>query len=187
MLDAYRNSFRSICRKLLDPASASRRERDRTRQAARIARSNLETSIERLAAEPGVTAAQLAQANAMLASSHRFAHAMIALEAGIPEKHAQPPRLEFETFADAVEKTLELLSAKLHERHIAEREFPDLREAYLKLIQTRDMQPGQYEFVKVEADRIANSLNTLREQISAWRRGAARAAGYPVIDGVADS
>jgi uncharacterized membrane protein YccC len=187
MLDAYRNSFRSICRKLLDPASASRRERDRTRQAARIARSNLETSIERLAAEPGVTAAQLAQANAMLASSHRFAHAMIALEAGIPEKRAQPPRLEFETFAEAVEKTLELLSAKLHERHIAEREFPDLREAYLKLIQTGDMQTGQYEFVKVEADRIANSLNTLREQISGWQREAARAAEHPVTDEVAHS
>src|SRR5882724_5404908 len=83
LLDAYRNSFRSICRKLVVPASASAKGRERTRQVARIARSNLETSLERLAAEPGVTAKQLAQANAILASSHRFAHAMIALEAGI--------------------------------------------------------------------------------------------------------
>jgi uncharacterized membrane protein YccC len=85
LLDAYRQSFRSITRKLLDPASASARERERTRQAARTARSNLETSIERLAVEPGISASQLAQANAMLASLHRFAHAMIALKAGISQ------------------------------------------------------------------------------------------------------
>jgi len=171
LLDAYRNSFRSICRKLMDPASASAKERERTRQAARIARSNLETSLERLAAEPGVTAKQLAQANAILASSHRFAHAMIALEAGIPERPEQAPRLEFETFAKAVEKTLQLISAKLRGQRAAERDFPDLRKAYLELIETAAMQLDQYGFVKVEADRIANSLNTLREQIFDWARG----------------
>ncbi len=170
LLDAYRNSFRSICRKLMDPASASARERERTRQAARIARSNLETSLERLAAEPGITAKQLAQANGILASSHRFAHAMIALEAGIPEMSEQAPRLEFETFAKAVDKTLELVSAKLRGQRIAEREFPDLRKAYLELIETAAMQLDQYGFVKAEADRIVNSLNTLREQIFDWAR-----------------
>jgi hypothetical protein len=123
----------------------------------------LETSLERLAAEPGATALQLAQANGMLASSHRFAHAMIALEAGIPEVPAEAPRLQFEGFANAAEKTLELISAKLRGQRIAEREFPDLREAYRQLIQTADMQ----------SDRMVNSLNTLREQTTDWTRGTA--------------
>jgi len=177
LLDAYRQSFRSITRKLLDPASASAREREHTRQAARTARSNLETSIERLAAEPGISASQLAQANAMLASSHRFAHAMIALEAGIPQAEATPPRLEFGAFADAVERTLELLSAKLRGERVSEREFPDLREAYMRFTQTTDPQLERYAFVNVEVDRMTNSLNTLREQIFAWQRGLTAQSG----------
>jgi uncharacterized membrane protein YccC len=182
LLDAYRQSFRSITRKLLDPASASARERERTRQAARIARSNLETSIERLPAEPGISASQLAQANAMLASSHRFAHAMIALEAGIPQAEA-PPRLEFGAFADAVERTLQLLATKLRGERVTEREFPDLREAYLRFTQTTDPQLERDAFVDVEADRMTNSLNTLREQIFAWQRGlTAQAVKTQTID-----
>jgi hypothetical protein len=109
----------------------------------------------------------------MLASSHRFAHAMIALEAGIPEMPVEAPRLQFEAFAKAVGKTLELISAKLRGQRIAEREFPDLREAYLHLIQTGNMQLDRYGFVNVEADRMVNSLNTLREQTTNWIRGAA--------------
>jgi uncharacterized membrane protein YccC len=170
LIEAYRNSFRSIGGMLLDPDSASARERERTRQAARIARTNLETSMERLAAEPGVTAERLALANAMIASSHRFAHSMIALEAGIPPKdRGEKPPLQFEEFAEDVDKTLELLSAKLRGQRIAERDFPDLREAYSRLAQTPGLQSGPYAFEKTEADRIANSLNTLREQIFAWQ------------------
>ena len=170
LTDAYRRSFASITRKLLEPGSASTRERERTRQAARIARSNLETAIERLAAEPGVSAEQLAQVNAMLAASHRFAHAMIALEAGIPAKPQTPPAA-FRTFAADVEKTLELLAVKLRGRRIAEHESPDLRSAYAEFIRAGEPQNESYGFVGAEADRMANSLNTLREQVFAWQRG----------------
>ena len=169
LLEAYRNSSGSISRKLLDPAWASSRERERTRQAARIARTNLETSLDRLAAEPGVSPEQLERANAMLASSHRLAHSMIALEAGIPQSGGEKSPLQFAAFAAAVEKTLELLSAKLRAERISERDFPDLREAYLQLSRGSELQVGPYAFVKTEADRIANSLNTLREQVFAWQ------------------
>ena len=182
LLDAYRRSFVSITCKLLDPASASARERERTRQAARIARSNLETSIERLAAEPGVSSAQLAQVNAMLASSHRFAHAMIALEAGIPQLQMAAPPVQFSAFAKAVEKTLELLSAKVRGQRVSEREFPDLRDAYFKFTRSGDSQLEPYAFVSVEADRMTNSLNTLREQIFDWRRDLTAAGGQEVND-----
>ncbi len=173
LLDGYRNSFRSVFRKLLDPASASASERERTRQASRIARSNLETSIERLAAEPGISAEQLAQANAMVASSHRFAHALIALEAGIPETAAQTPQPQFKQFAEAIEQTLKLLAACLRGQRVAEREFPDLREIYSRMTHLGETEDGRYAFVATEADRMVNSLNTLREQVFAWKRGLA--------------
>jgi hypothetical protein len=98
---------------------------------------------------------------------------MIALEAGIPEMPAEAPGLQFEAFARAVEKTLELISAKLRGQRIAEREFPDLREAYLRLMQTGNMQLDRYGFARVEADRMVNSLDTLREQTTNWARSAA--------------
>jgi uncharacterized membrane protein YccC len=173
LLDGYRNSFRSVFRNLLDPASASASERERSRHASRIARSNLETSIERLAAEPGISTEQLAQANAMVASSHRFAHALIALEAGIPETAAQTPQPQFKQFAEAIEQTLKILAACLRGQRVAEREFPDLREIYSCMTNPGQTEDGRYAFVATEADRMVNSLNTLREQVFAWKRGLA--------------
>jgi uncharacterized membrane protein YccC len=173
LLEAYRKSFAAITAELLEPGPNSARERERTRQAARTARTNLETSLERLAVEPGVTQERIAQTNAMLASSHRFAHAMMALEAGIPSVSVRaqaPARPEFRKFAEAVDKTLELLSAKIRGAKVAERDFPDLRESYLRLASSGDPRLERYALTNVEADRMTNSLNTLREQVFAWKR-----------------
>jgi uncharacterized membrane protein YccC len=175
LLEAYRKSFGAICAYLLNPTPDSGRQRERTRQAARTTRSNLETSFERLAAEPGITQEQLGRVNAMLASSHRFAHAMMALEAGIPAASAQvqaqsAPRPEFGKFAEAVEMTLKLLAAKIRGEKVAERDFPDLRESYLQLASSGDPRLERYALTNVESDRMTNSLNTLREQVFAWKR-----------------
>jgi uncharacterized membrane protein YccC len=172
-MDAYRKSFAAITAELLEPGPTSARERERTRQAARTARTNLETSLERLAVEPGVTQERIAQANAMLASSHRFAHAIMALEAGIPRAESRnqaPPRPEFRRFAAAADQTLNLLTAKIRGQKVAERDFPDLREAHLRLASSGDPQLERYALTNVEADRMTNSLNTLREQVFAWKR-----------------
>ena len=172
LLAAYRKSFAAICQALLNPGAESvyARERERTRQAGRTARSNLETSVERLSAELGITADQIAQVNAMLASSHRFAHAMMALEAGIPQTPNQAPRGEFREFAAAMDRTLELLEGKIRGNRVADRDFPDLRESYLRLASSGDPQVARYALTNVEADRMTNSLNTLREQVFAWMR-----------------
>jgi uncharacterized membrane protein YccC len=173
LMDAYRKSFAAITAELLEPGPTSAKERERTRQAARTARTNLETSLERLAVEPGVTQERITQANAMLASSHRFAHAMMALEAGIPTAESQnqaPPRPEFRQFAAAADQTLNLLAAKIRGEKVAERDFPDLREAHLRLASSGDPQLERYALTNVEADRMTNSLNTLREQVFAWKR-----------------
>ena len=170
LLEAYRNSFKAIRGAALEPSTRNNRARERTRQAARTARSNLEASLERLSAEPGVSTEQLSQVNAMLASSHRFAHAMMALEAGIFDNREQAPRPAFHDFADAVDKTLQLLAGKVRGQRVAERDFPDLREIYLRLAGSGDPQLALYALSNVEADRMTNSLNTLREQVFAWKR-----------------
>jgi hypothetical protein len=107
----------------------------------------------------------------MLASSHRFAHALIAVEAGIPEAGASLPQPQFRQFAEAVEKTLELVSAIFRGQRVTERKFPDLREIYSRVMDSGDAEDGRYAFITAEADRMVNSLNTLRDQVFAWKRG----------------
>jgi hypothetical protein len=101
----------------------------------------------------------------LLASSHRFVHALMALDAGSLQTAAAPVRTAFPTFAADVEKTLSLLSAALRGQHVQSKEFPDLREDHHLLVQSGDQRNERYALVNVEADRIVNSLNTLSEQV----------------------
>jgi uncharacterized membrane protein YccC len=165
MLDAYRDYFHALAEAYVRNETGSARELDRLRLKARMARTNLEASIDRLGAEPGTTAEQLRQLNALLASSHRFVHALMALDAAWLHTAAVPARTAFATFAADVEKTLDLLAATLRSRRVQLNEFPDLREDYHVLVQSGDAKIERYALVNVEADRIVNSLNTLREQV----------------------
>jgi len=168
LLEAYEKSFHQVTENYLRSGPARDKERDRARQHARTARSNLETSLDRLGAEPGVTPEQMSQWNAMLASSHRFAHSLMAMEAGVPSTEEAPPRPEFRQFRDDVEKTLGLLAKALRGERVTEKEFPDLREDHNRLVAAGDPGKARYALVNVEADRVTNSLNTLREQVLEW-------------------
>ena len=165
MLDAYREYFHTLAESFARNETDSVSELDRARLGARMARTNLEASIDRLGAEPGTTAEQMNQLNALLASSHRFIHAAMALEAGWLYTAAVPPRAEFRRLAADVDQTLELLAGALRGRRVQLKEFPDLREDHHLLVQTDDLKIERYALVNVEADRMVNSLNTLREQV----------------------
>ena len=143
---------------------------ERPRQNARTARTNLEASLERLAAEPGVTSEQKSGPNTILATSHRFAHAIMALEAGSPLTPPVPARAEFRAFSADVEKTVLLLEEILSGGKVHEKQFPDPREDHTRLIAAGDLEKQRYARVNTEADRMTNSLNTLREEIVAWMR-----------------
>ena len=82
LLDAYRVYFRTLCDAYILTGQSFAAELDRARQAARLARSNAEASVARLATEPGVTAQRIAKVNAMLANSHRFIHAAMSIGGG---------------------------------------------------------------------------------------------------------
>jgi len=165
MLEAYKRSFHEISQGYLEPRAADAKERDRARREGRTARSNLEASLDRLSAEPGATTEQVSQWSAMLASSHRFAHAMMALEAALPQMRDASPRDEFRRFRDDVERTLNLAAAILRGARVAKREFPDLREDHNRLIAAGGGDAARYALVNVEADRLTNSLNSLCEQL----------------------
>jgi uncharacterized membrane protein YccC len=178
LLAAYREYFTAVARVYDGKGTADSLAIEKPRQNSRTARTNLESSLERLAAEPWVTPEQINRVNAMLASSHRFAHAIMALEAGLPLTPPVPARQEVRVFMADVERTLALLEGVLTGGKMAEKKFPNLREDHNRIIAAGDPEKQRYALVNIETDRITNSLNTLREEILEWarmRRGVAAA------------
>jgi uncharacterized membrane protein YccC len=165
LLDAYRDYFRVISEAYLRP-DAPPPTLDNARQAARLARSNLEASADRLSAEPYQS--QLSALNDMLASSHRLVHALMALEAGLYQSKFAKPREAFRAFSHDVERTLYFLAAALRGSAIHPGDLPDLRKDHHALLQSGDSHLERYALVNIETDRVTNSLNTLREQIISW-------------------
>jgi uncharacterized membrane protein YccC len=168
MLDAYRNYFRTIRESYLRGDGSLASELDRTRSAGRLARSNVEASIDRSTAEPGSSAESVYLLSGMLASSRRLAHAMMALEAGLAHSDPAPARPAFRTLADHIELTLYHLAAALRGSPLKRSDLPDLREDHHALVRSADSLGDRYALVNVETDRITNSLNTLTEQVLRW-------------------
>ncbi len=145
MLDAFRE--------YLDALQTGERI-EAKRIAGRLARSNLEASIDRAASEPGVSPDRIALLNGMMATSRRLAKSLLSLEASRGALSKQ--------FATDLEATLSRLAQALRTSKFPD--LPDLREEYHKMIQSAD----KHSLVNVEADRIVNSLNTLAEQVQRW-------------------
>lgn len=164
MLDAYRHYFRAIRESYERPEGPLDEELDRTRLSARLARSNLEASIDRLSTEPRTSHQRLKTVSGVLASSHRLVHAIMALEAGLGSRPA-PVRPAFQTFANHVELTLYYLAAALRGSPLAGDDMPNLREDHHALTHSVASPSERHTLVNVETDRITNSLNTLSEHV----------------------
>ncbi|HUS08082.1 MAG TPA: FUSC family protein [Bryobacteraceae bacterium] len=168
MLETFRSYFRAVRNGYVQPESSFAEELDRTRVAARLARSNLEASADRASAEPGIAAQGVSYLDSMLASSHRLAYAMMALEAGLSSSRSVPAREAFDTFANDVDLTLYYLAAALRGSPLRRGDLPDLREDHHRLIRSGNSSSERYALVNVETDRLTNSLNTLSEEVLAW-------------------
>ncbi len=173
MLEAYRLYFQAVRDAYLEPDASPGAGLDRARQAARLARSNAEASLSRLAAEPGAPADRGAALQRMLANSHRFIHAAMSLEAGLVRSRPVPARQEFRAFSNHVDMTLYYLAAALRGARVPPADLPDLREDHHALLESGDPNSDRYELVNVEADRIANSLNTLAMEVLGGERHVA--------------
>ena len=173
ILDAYRNYAHALSR--WNPADKSwMQELERARRAARSARTNLEASIDRLSSEPGTTGEQLARLSAVLASSHRFIHALMALDAIFSHKPALSSSPPLKDFISKLEKTLTLLASTLRGARVPSKDFPNLREEHRLMVQPRTSEASselaRFDSINIETDRITNSVNTLAEQIMQWTR-----------------
>jgi uncharacterized membrane protein YccC len=168
MLEAYRAYFHAVAEAHLQCKPQNETELNRVRLAARLARSNMEASADRLRAEPGAHPEQISLLTAMLVNSHRFVRATMALE--VVPVGAEPVHEEFLIFARDVEKTLEQLATALRGVKVVARHLPDLREDHHRLVDSADSEMIRYALVNEETDRMTNSLNTLREQVLQWER-----------------
>ena len=170
MLDAYRDYFRAIRVSFENPETSFDDLLDRTRLAARLARSNVEASIDRLCGEPGTSQQTIHMLSGILASSHRMVHAIMALEAGLQSSRPVPARPAFHRFATDVELTLYYLASALRGSPLKPEQLPDLREDHHALVHSGDPNQERYAIVNVETDRITNSLNTLSAELLQWIR-----------------
>ena len=162
LLDAYRAYLRA----LLETSGSDFHAVDRSRQAARVARTNAEASADRLRMEPGTTPQTMQLVSAMLVSSHDFIYAVMAIEGAGNYEHSLKKE-NIQRFLHQVELTLYFLSAKLRGQRMEARELPDLREQH-RLILEPSHGEEETSLVRVETDRMTNALNTLKEQIFDW-------------------
>jgi len=169
MLLAYRDYFDAVAQSYLSPKPMDSVEPEQFRLQARRARSNFEALVERLSAEPATPAEELESLRGILASSHRFVHAIMALEAGSPVSLSSDVPQAFEKFANDVREVLNALISVLRNEKPTPRRWPDLREDYRLFVASADGRLARDSLPVIEADRIVNSLNTLQEQILAWR------------------
>ncbi len=179
MLDAYRRYFQAVRQGYFKPQPTTAQELDRARVAGRLARTNLEASVDRAIGEPGTSAESARLLNAMLAASHRLGHAMMALESGVSRRHGLPARSAFRTLSDRIEVTLHSLAAALRGSPLTAAELPNLREDHLALVRSGDSAVEQYAFVNVETDRMVNSLNTLSEEVLEWIASSRKRTLWP--------
>jgi uncharacterized membrane protein YccC len=169
MLDAYRKHFELITRAFSDESAELTAELDSSRSAARLARTNLDASVDRLAAEPASTPEERDRWQARLTSSHILAHSIIMLHASLlaaPESLrplGQDPA--FQDFVRKIGLTLESLAAVLRGANPKSVTFPDLREVHYRLVHSGEPMAAPHGLISVEADKMVNSLNTLREQV----------------------
>jgi uncharacterized membrane protein YccC len=138
---------------------------ERERLEWRRARSNVEASVDRVIAEPGITALKRDTLLSMLASSHSLMLAIVGLEAGVAYRQVLTKAPALETFAHEVDLTLYFLAAALRGSKPAGDSLPQLREDHRKLMESRGSLAPDDDYVLAETDRLTVSLNTLREQV----------------------
>jgi uncharacterized membrane protein YccC len=170
LLDSYLMYFTNVVEYLEGNPNVTPVNLDRLRLATRLARTNAMASVDRMQGEPWTRPKDVPLLTGMLTSSHRFLHAVLSVEAGFVPGHGTKIRDEFRVFATDVKTTLAGLAAELRHTRPAGHKWPDLREDHRRLIQNPLGIYEQYALVNVEADRMTNSLNTLREQVERWSK-----------------
>jgi hypothetical protein len=112
LLTAEANFGRVALDAEIDPASFDRRALDAAASSARLARSNAEAAVKRMAIEPDRRGSlTIEAADGIVAGVHRFALATVAINAGHPGSH--PPIAGLVPLRDGIAATLTSLADRL--------------------------------------------------------------------------
>lgn len=166
MLEATRLYFQAVMAEFDEGSTdEGHTATERARQDWRRARSNAETSVERVSSEPRITAVKLAALQSTLASSHILIHAVMGLEAGLGQSSLARHSPDLRRFAHDVEFTLYFLQTALRGSLDSSHPLPKLREDHQRMVDAGGLADFAGDFILAETDRIVVALNTLREQI----------------------
>ncbi|QDK38012.1 FUSC family protein [Bdellovibrio sp. NC01] len=165
MLETYLEYFKAVVAVIKGHSGYSDQDMDRIRQTSRVARTSFQAASGRYTLERGANFEDLKVISAITVASNRFAHSMMSMEAGSSQRLSDNQKEAFKEFAAQIEKTVTLLVECLRGKDIPQNEFPDVRQAYVKLVESREKEGEQFSVIFEEADRMANSLITLTEHV----------------------
>lgn len=179
LLAAYRNYLAAVT----DPAAGADRLQH-TRMAARRARTNARSSVERARSEPVPDRGRVELGETVLVHTHRFVHAMLTVDAVRPAVHRAGTIAELDAFTGAVAAVLSGCEQAVRSG-LTSRTSGSLRAAQDRLATVLTADPDRVGGIEtagalVDAtDRVANSLDTLvaepRRQLPARSRSDAAA------------
>jgi uncharacterized membrane protein YccC len=161
----------------IDPAALDQRALDQAGSAARVARTNAEAAVDRMATEPDRPGALTTEAaNGIVASVHRFALAAVAMRASQPASH--PPIAQLVPLRDGISTTMTVLADCLSGQAGPARPEP-LRALHADLVhglheaENRDQPTGIRAFsaemavVVGETDLMVDAVDTMAELLAA--------------------
>jgi uncharacterized membrane protein YccC len=171
-MDALLRAYREYLDVVAD-LDAGRSVLHRARAAARLARTNAQASVDRAASEPVEGRREVELGRAVLAHTHRFIHAMLALDAvRVPLREAGGLP-ELTAFLAAAGDVLDAARAALATGEVpagAARLRPRQEALRAAISDSRAVDVGTKSAVIEASDRVTNSLDTLvaelRRQLS---------------------
>jgi uncharacterized membrane protein YccC len=172
LLRAYREYAMTVADLAFDPGRLQR-----ARSAARLARTNAESSVDRAAGEPVASRVQVELGRAVLAHTHRSAHAMLTLESLRPMLREQGAPAALAPLLAEVVDVLAACEASVRGSTVAP-VVPALRTLQRELASELDAEsrydPDLAAALVDATDRLVNSLDTL---VAELRRQLAERAG----------
>lgn len=168
LLDAAREYFHRVVQSFGD-GDLSTTALDQLRATWRRLRSDAEGSVNRIAAEPGVSRETLSCLTSFLATSQIVVRSIMSMESAVLEGKTDTPKEPFRKFATDIEFTLYFLAATLRGSTGAGETLPKLREDHRRIVESRNKFSANDEFLVITADQLTVALNTLREQVIRYR------------------
>ncbi len=158
LLEAYRLYFRQTMDVYRGAGKSA--ELDAMRHAARVARVNATSSLDRASVEPVTSREELAVLNAVLAKANDFVKCVMALEAALPKERRACDTEAFRSFEDAVDRCLSGVGEVLR-RERAGRED----EVEVPVMPEGGLAGGPYSLLNMETERMARALELLVETL----------------------